>query len=106
MTAGYFQTLGVRLIAGRLLTPADTGDAAAVAVVDETLTRRFWPAGDAVGRRLRWVRTNEQIDIVGVVSAVRHYGLAALPRETVYRPFTRIRGNTGDVRRGAIAARL
>jgi putative ABC transport system permease protein len=69
------------------LTAADTRDTAGVAVIDETLARRFWPAGDAVGRHLRWVRTNERVEIVGVVSAVRHYGLAALPRETVYRPY-------------------
>src|SRR5262245_54425464 len=42
--------------------------------------------GDAVGRTLRWTRTNETLTIVGIVSHVRHYGLAAPPRETVYRP--------------------
>jgi putative ABC transport system permease protein len=87
VTPDYFRTLGMRVVRGRSLTAADTRDTAGVAVIDETLARRFWPAGDAVGRHLRWVRTNDRIEIVGVVSAVRHYGLAALPRETVYRPY-------------------
>ena len=77
----------MHLIQGRLLTAADVREASGVALVDETLARRFWPAGNPLGRHLRWVRTNERIEIVGVVGAVRHYGLAALPRETVYRPY-------------------
>lgn len=87
VTPGYFTVLGVRLIDGRLLEFGDIRDARAVAVVDETLAHRFWPGARAVGRRLRWVRTNELIEIVGVVAAVRHYGLATPPRETVYRPY-------------------
>jgi putative ABC transport system permease protein len=87
VTAGYFTTLGIALVDGRLLSASDTRDSAAVALVDDTLARRLWPGGRAVGRRLRWVRTNESIEIVGVVAPVRHYGAAAPPRETVYRPY-------------------
>jgi putative ABC transport system permease protein len=87
VTAGYFKTLGIALVDGRLLSESDTRESAAVALVDETLARRFWPGGRAVGRRLRWVRTSESIEIVGVVAPVRHYGAAVPPRETVYRPY-------------------
>ncbi len=88
ITSDYFDTLGIKVIRGRGIAAHDSRDTAGVAVVDETLARRFWPDGQAVGRRLRWVRTNELLEIVGVVAAVRHYGLAAPPRETVYRPYT------------------
>jgi putative ABC transport system permease protein len=77
----------IRLMSGRLFTADDRVDSRPVAVIDHTLARRFWPDGDAVGRQLRWVRTNDLIDIIGVVASVRHYGLAAPPRETVYRPY-------------------
>ena len=87
VTAGYFQTMAVRTVAGRGFSAHDGPGSPAVAIVDETLARRFWPAGDAVGGRLRWIRTGESVEIVGVVASVRHYGLAAPPRETVYRPY-------------------
>jgi putative ABC transport system permease protein len=87
VTPSYFSTLGIRLSGGRAFTARDTRESTGVAVVDETLARRFWPDGQAVGRHLRWVRTNELLEVVGIVAAVRHYGLAAPPRETVYRPY-------------------
>jgi putative ABC transport system permease protein len=88
VTPGYFDALGIRLVAGRRLAAGDTRESRGVAVIDETLAHRFWPDGSAVGRRLRWVRTNEMIEIVGIVAAVRHYGVAAPARETVYRPYS------------------
>ncbi len=47
---GYFETLGIPLRAGRALTAADRHGAELVMVVSETLARRLWPAGDALGR--------------------------------------------------------
>jgi putative ABC transport system permease protein len=87
VTPGYFETLRIRLEEGRAFSAGDTRDAPPVAVVDATFARRFWPAGGAVGHRIRWVRTGDLLEIVGVVSAIRHYGNAAPPRETVYRPY-------------------
>ena len=86
VTPGYFETMAIRLVSGRDFSPRDGASANPVTVIDETLARRFFPSGDAVGRHLRWVRTGQVLEIVGVVKAVRHYGLAAPPRETVYRP--------------------
>jgi putative ABC transport system permease protein len=87
VTPGYFDTMGIRLVGGREFSPHDDADSARVAIIDATLARRFWPDGQVVGKRLRWVRTNESLEIVGVAAAVRHYGLAAPSRETVYRPY-------------------
>jgi putative ABC transport system permease protein len=78
VTPAYFSTLGIRTIEGRLLTRADSERAEPVGVVNETLARKFWPNQDPIGRRLRaalpdspWFR------VVGVVSDVKHAGLAA-----------------------------
>ncbi len=69
----YFRTLGVELRQGRTFTAADRTDVTPVAVVNETLARRFWSDGRAVGERITFRGTSRQI--VGVVADVRH-GLA------------------------------
>jgi putative ABC transport system permease protein len=87
VSADYFETMGIELTAGRLLTAADLASSPAVAVIDETLQRRLWPNGDAIGRRIQWIRQPDRaIEIVGVVRAVRHRGSDQPARETVYRP--------------------
>ncbi len=88
VTPGYFRALGIELVSGRELTVRDARDSTPVAIVDETLARRFWPDAPAVGRHLRWVRTGDVLEIVGVVRAVHHDSMAAAPRETVYRPYS------------------
>ena len=69
----YFETLRVRLIAGR--SPAsDARDDATAAVVNETFARRHWPNESALGRQVRIVRPNsggQWLTVVGVVDDVR-----------------------------------
>jgi putative ABC transport system permease protein len=98
---GYFTSLGVRLIEGRLLDDRDREDSPAVAVVDEKFAKRFWPSGSAVGKRVA-VGGNPQTgiqwgEIVGVIGHIHHYGTnregqeqAYFPegREQIYFPFT------------------
>lgn len=87
ITSRYFDTMRIRVIEGRAFTVADDSRGGAVAIVDETFARRVWPAESAVGKRIYWMRQPEvPLEIVGVVSAVRHRGLEMPVRETVYRP--------------------
>lgn len=51
VASGYFETLGVPVLAGRSFGPGDTPDGPTVAVVNETLARRYWPDADPVGKR-------------------------------------------------------
>ncbi|HET9528875.1 MAG TPA: ABC transporter permease [Blastocatellia bacterium] len=71
VTPQYFETLGIRLLEGRAFTDADTADRPAVAIINETMARRFWPGESAVGKRIgrpgqdpRWQ------EVVGVVNDV------------------------------------
>jgi predicted permease len=86
----YFATLGTPLIAGREFTASDTETAPRVAVISQTLARRFFPRGDAVGRRLRLINPDQSNDwrtIVGVVNDVRYSGLDDADPPVVYTPF-------------------
>jgi putative ABC transport system permease protein len=87
-TPELFDALGIRLLRGRLLEEADAlPGALPVAVVDETAVRAMWPDDDPIGRRLGRPWLNEQLTVVGVVSAVLDGNLAGTPEQTVYAPF-------------------
>src|SRR5690606_11661830 len=64
----FFETLGMRLLAGRLPTPADIGeDGSDVVVINETLARQLFGDADAIGYRLDASDT-WQPEIIGVIS--------------------------------------
>jgi putative ABC transport system permease protein len=88
VTPGYFKALAVPLIQGRTFADTDKADAPPVAVIDETLAKRFWPDGNAVGKRLKWIRSETPLEVIGVVGAIKHVGLAEPAHETVYFPYT------------------
>jgi len=70
----YFRTMGIRLVAGRDFTSADTPTTPGVVIIDENTARRHWPHGDAVGKRIRLgsaVRA-PWLTVVGVAAAVRY----------------------------------
>jgi predicted permease len=93
----YFETLGVPLAAGRDFDEQDDAGRPAVAIVNQTLARRFWPAQDALGRRFRVLRgrglTVEQmtggadVQVVGVARDVKYRSLGEDPEPHVYLPY-------------------
>ncbi|MBK7831194.1 MAG: ABC transporter permease [Gemmatimonadetes bacterium] len=66
--SAYLQTVGTRLLAGRVMA-RDT--ALREVMLTATSARRLWPAGDAVGRRLRLTRTDPLFTVVGVIEDQR-----------------------------------
>ncbi|MCL4180206.1 MAG: ABC transporter permease, partial [Verrucomicrobia bacterium] len=74
---GYFETMGIGLVAGRTLTPQDGLDEGSrVVVVNETFARRYWPNSDPIGQRIRHRGDHTPwMTVVGVVRDVKHYGL-------------------------------
>jgi predicted permease len=89
-TGDYLRTLGVELVAGRLFGDHDGGSAPAVVVVNETLARRHWPDGTAVGHRITFSppdREPKWYTIVGVVRDVRERGYIREMKPGVYLPF-------------------
>ncbi len=89
VTAQYFDTLKVPLIAGRFFTERDMrarnwDDPGAVRIIDETLAKRFFPNRNPIGAQIG----NDQkwATIVGVVGTVRDGDLATEPTGTIYVP--------------------
>ena len=81
----YFETLGVRLIAGRTFEPRDT--ARAVVIVSAPLAEGLWPGQNPVGRLLRvGDMRGRPYEIVGVVDGVRDASLRGAPTSRVYLP--------------------
>jgi putative ABC transport system permease protein len=91
VSPGYFETLGIRRLAGRLVAANDAAGKPLVAVVGETLARAYWPGADPLGKRFRTgglggAPTEPWITVVGVVGDVRQAGLQIDPRPQVYVP--------------------
>ena len=84
-TPGYFQTVGIPLLKGRLLDDRDIADREAVVVISESMARQFFSQADAVGARISIDNGRNWLRIVGVVGDVRN-ALASQPSQTFYRP--------------------
>jgi predicted permease len=84
---GHFRTLGIPLTAGRDFTDLDDDSAPRVAIVNETMARRFWPGQTAIGQRLRPARSATQnIEIVGVARDSTYVTVGEAARPFMYRP--------------------
>jgi putative ABC transport system permease protein len=90
VTPDLFRALRIRIVRGRGFTPADDGAAPPVAIVNESLVRRFFPGGDPVGRRVTFGSPDDEnvrwLTIVGVAADARRSGLDTGPRPELYAP--------------------
>jgi putative ABC transport system permease protein len=85
---GTFQTLGIPLLQGRDFQTFDDAKSLPVTIIDEPLARRYWPAGDAIGKRIRTGGNDAWLTIVGVVGGIKHISLAEENRPHMYFPMT------------------
>jgi putative ABC transport system permease protein len=89
----YLQAMGIRLIRGRLFTADDRAGVERVAIVSESLARRFWPGDDAIGKRVKWgVRGGNApwMTVVGVVADVRESRLDERAQIHTYTPYLQV----------------
>ena len=82
---GYFEAMGMQIVRGRAFTTLDTTGDRAVAIVNETVADRYFANVDPIGRSITVEGT--EVDIVGVVSDIRHGGLLSKYESEVFRPF-------------------
>ena len=87
VSPGYFETMGIPLLAGRTLEPRDRMGSVEVAVLNQSAAERFFPEGGAVGRRFHLGGPQEDpawIQVVGVVGDTRNRGLDTRPQPEIF----------------------
>ena len=95
VTPDYVRTLGQTLVSGRDIAESDGPAAPAVAVINETMARRFWPNEDAIGKEIRprfsgtdvpWAvdALPRPLTVVGIVSDIKEFRLNEQPRPLMY----------------------
>src|SRR5205823_6387 len=114
--ADYFASVGLPILRGRAFSVNEStqGEGPAVAVIDETLARKLWPDGDALGQRIQYaddnaprakgdspdsmgiseggkgnIKTGEAIEVIGIVPSTRGALFERQPRGSIYVPFGR-----------------
>jgi putative ABC transport system permease protein len=89
-TPNYFTAMGIPILKGRPFQNSDTETSLRVAIVDEKIVRKYWPAEDPIGKRIRIGRAsrdNPWLTIVGVVPSVKNRSLEEDARFYLYQPF-------------------
>jgi putative ABC transport system permease protein len=85
VTPGYFQSMQLPLVRGRLLTDADRVDAPLSVVINQTMADRYWTGQEPIGSRFK-MGTGDLpwLTIVGIVGTVRHNAVTESPRAEMY----------------------
>jgi predicted permease len=102
----YFDLMKIPVRSGRPFGAADRAGAAPTALISQSLARKYWPLGEAVGSyvSIRLQGKPRRVEVVGVVDAVRHDGLELPTRDEVFLPLaqqpfgsmTLVVGSAGD----------
>lgn len=94
-TPGYFETMGIPLLKGRVFDPRDDADGLPVVIVNEVLAKHLWPGEDAIGKRLTFELNfgpagqvaKATREVVGVIGNVRETGLDQDTPTQLYFPY-------------------
>ncbi|HTU48329.1 MAG TPA: ABC transporter permease [Bryobacteraceae bacterium] len=96
----YFRVMRIPLLKGRLFSEQDSPSNSKVAIISETLARRYFPNQDPIGRLMKFgfpPNTNVSREIVGVVGDVRDVALSKKPGPNMYVPFAQAPLYGGEV---------
>jgi predicted permease len=94
ITSDYFRTMAIPLVEGRSFTKDDVETAPRVAIINETMARKFWPKESPLGHEFRLAGIKEHsLRIVGVAKDSRTTGMLGPIREYVYVPLAQEYGS-------------
>jgi predicted permease len=89
VSGGYFEAMGIPLLAGRTFLDHDVDNAPGVTIVSAALARKYWPGESPIGKRIRFDDDPSApwITVVGLVGDVRQLGMAAEPPPLLFFPY-------------------
>ncbi len=88
VSTDYFKTMRIPLVSGRSFTEADSDTSPYVAVVNETLAKRYWPNQDPIGKQFRLgAEASQVVQVVGVSKDSRIQGATGTIQTFLYVPF-------------------
>jgi len=96
----YFRMMRIPLLRGRFFSEQDSPSSPKVAIISETLARRYFPNRDPLGRHMRFgfpPNSNVSREIVGIVGDVRDAALSRKPGPMMYVPFAQAPLYGGEV---------
>jgi predicted permease len=97
VSAGYFDTVGLKLIRGRLLTGSDQSGASRAVVINQRMAQALWPNQNPIGKHIEYLADEPAVAVLdpnvasvvaGVVSDTHHEGLGSAFDDEVYLPMT------------------
>ncbi len=86
VNANFFKTMGIPILKGRDFTEREIVESDRVAIINETMARRFWPNENPLGRRIKLNRMEPWDEIIGVVGDIKTTDLDGEIQPTVYWP--------------------
>ncbi len=105
VTPGYFDTLKIDLVAGRLFDARDDAQAPRAVIVNETLARAVWGDASPLGRRIVPAFALDPYTVVGVIADVKNGGVDRPADTSLYLPYTQVPATTGLLRAPFVAIR-
>ena len=89
-TPGYFDVMRIPILRGRGFTAADRDGADFVAVVSDSMAKKYWPGEDPIGRRLKIADSGPWITVVGVSGDIIHDWFNRRNNPSLYRPMAQV----------------
>ncbi len=87
VSSAYFQTMQIPLVRGRQFASSDTEKAPKVAIINETMAKKLWPAEEVLGKRFHKKNSDsETIEVVGIVRDAKYKGVIEDPQPFFYVP--------------------
>lgn len=84
----YFATMRIPMLSGRDFRATDNFAAPQVALINESMAKRFWPNENPVGKRLDIVREKDAVEVIGVVADVKRFEIGERIQPEIYFPYS------------------
>ena len=86
----YFRTMGIRLLKGRNFAASDLPSIPRVAIINETMAKRFWPGRDPLGERYSYFGVDRPVEVVGIAADSDYNGVGEDRVPFIYEPLSQM----------------